>query len=339
MTNNMHGVENISETSGVSFSTLFCFSTSHSVSVGLQDRGQYDVAARHGVSPWKQGILCALLAAWDIFVDSHTLVLSAGLAGPEIVLDRSYVARARSLHKVLETLRDAWIDDPLHAPSQIFADTDPAAGLHGDPVRSDMPPFPATQLGFPKAPPADAQEAPPLEAQGEDALEDASAAVPLSLPPFQFPAEPSTGDLPEVKTIDTCCKLKQRPLFTDREIVQVTVALGKPEVTWPMVQGRLRKVVEQDDGAKVRSGATKKQWETVMTAAVRKYPVASIQTGKDFKVLFFAPPSAADGRYRMVCYHNMLMDCCCVSARTFRQKLAVDAQQVGAQGSRKRQRS
>ena len=29
----------------------------------LQEKGQYDVAARHGVGPWKQGLLCAVLAA------------------------------------------------------------------------------------------------------------------------------------------------------------------------------------------------------------------------------------------------------------------------------------
>jgi len=44
-----------------------------SVFVSCQERGQYDAAARHGVAPWKQGLLCALLAAWDIFVNSHTL--------------------------------------------------------------------------------------------------------------------------------------------------------------------------------------------------------------------------------------------------------------------------
>ena len=131
----------------------------------------------------------------------------------------------------------------------------------------------------------------------------------------------------------------QTPLFTDTEICNVTVALGKPEVTWSMVQGRLRREIEKDDGRKARGGASKKQWEAVMTAAFREYPVASIETGKEMKVIFFAPPSAADGRYRMVSYHNMLMDCCCISARNFRQMLAVDAQQAPPPSNKRKRQS
>jgi hypothetical protein len=130
----------------------------------------------------------------------------------------------------------------------------------------------------------------------------------------------------------------QKSLFTDREICQATVLVGKPEATWPMVQGRLRRVVEQDEGKKVRGGVSKKHWEAVMTAAVNNYPIASIEPGKDMKVVFFAPPSTADGRHRMVYYHSMLMNCCCVTARRFRQMLALDAQQLlqarNANGSR-----
>lgn len=105
-----------------------------------------------------------------------------------------------------------------------------------------------------------------------------------------------------------------------------------------MVQGRLRRVVEQDEGKNVRGGVSKKHWEAVMTAAVNNYPIASIEPGKDMKVVFFAPPSTADGRHRMVYYHSMLMNCCCVTARRFRQMLALDAQQLlqarNANGSR-----
>ena len=109
------------------------------------------MAARHGVAPWKQGLLCALLAAWDVFVGSHTLELPTDPTSPTVVIDRSYVARARSLHKVLEALRDAWVDDPaggLH--DQIYPEADLAGGVHGDLVPEGMPPFPATQLGLPK---------------------------------------------------------------------------------------------------------------------------------------------------------------------------------------------
>ena len=83
-----------------------------------QDKGHYDVAARHGVGPWKQGLLCAVLAAWDIFVDSHTLSPPADLQSPEVVLGRAYVARAKSLHKVLEALRDAWVEDTVNLPEE-----------------------------------------------------------------------------------------------------------------------------------------------------------------------------------------------------------------------------
>ena len=111
-----------------------------------------------------------------------------------------------------------------------------------------------------------------------------------------------------MKTPDTACSLSdgygadgktvqplergQKPLFTDREICQATVLVGKPVVTWTMVQGRLRRVVEQDDGRKVRAGVTKKQWETVMKAATQAFPIATLEDeGKDVKIVFFAPPN------------------------------------------------
>ena len=153
-----------------------------SVFVSCQERGQYDAAARHGVAPLKQGLLCALLAAWD----TGTLIRWKRLRSPVLK------ARARSLHKVLEALRDVWIEDPLTIPnSQIYPQAALARGVHGDLVPEGMPPFPATQLGLPKELGKPAAEIGPPQAEVldavEDPIEDKTAAVPLSLPRFQHP--------------------------------------------------------------------------------------------------------------------------------------------------------
>ena len=319
------------------------------ISPHSQEQGLYDVAARHGVGPWKQGLLCGLLAAWDIFVDSHTFDTPPTLDNPEVVLGRGYVARARSLHKVLEALRDAWSEDSVLPPKEQIrpsSDVDMAGVVHGNLVPQGMPPFPATQLGLP-FPRTQADEPervlPEDDGPGIEALQ--------SLPAFEC-AEESMPEGVAVKSPATACSLStgfgpggdsvqpvesgQAILLPDREICQITVLVGRPVVTWPMVQGRLRKTV-QCDGRKIRAGVSKRQWEAVMKAGMQAFPIAAVRDeGKDTKVEFFAPPKQSDGRARSVCYHNLLMDCCQVTGRHFRQLLAVDAQQP-AGSKRKRQ--
>ena len=69
------------------FYSYLCISQSmHSLPLRYQDMGKYDVAARHGVAPWKQGMLCGLLAPWDIFVNCHSLQKSSNADNPEVVL-------------------------------------------------------------------------------------------------------------------------------------------------------------------------------------------------------------------------------------------------------------
>ena len=88
-----------------------------------------------------------LLAAWDIFVDSHSLSPPSNAERPEVFLGRAYVARAKSLHKVLEALRDAWVEDTVNMPEeQIYPGADVAGSVRGDLVPPGMP---ATQLGLP----------------------------------------------------------------------------------------------------------------------------------------------------------------------------------------------
>jgi len=73
-----------------------------------------------------------------------------------------------------------------------------------------------------------------------------------------------------------------------------------------------------------------------MKAATQAYPIAGLEDeGKDLKVIFFAPPKQSDGRHRSVYYHNLLMDCCKVTGRHFRQLLAVDAQQPASNKRRR----
>ena len=92
----------------------------------------------------------------------------------------------------------------------------------------------------------------------------------------------------------------QAILLPDREICQITVLVGRPVVTWPMVQGRLRKTV-QCDGRKVRAGVSKRQREAVMKAGMQAFPIAAVRDeGKDTKVEFFAPPKQSDGRPQCV---------------------------------------
>ena len=161
-----------------------------------------------------------------------------------------------------------------------------------------------------------------------------------------FPAHANSGDELPVKTPEDAIPLTtgygdnggsvqvletgQKMLFADREICQITVQLGKPVVTWPMVQNKLRKVVEDDKGTKKRCGVSKRQWETVMETACKHFPIATMQHvgDKSVQVTCFAPPPQAAGRNRCVYYHNLLMDCCRVTGREFRQLLAVDAQQT-----------
>ena len=88
-----------------------------------------------------------LLAAWDIFVDSHSLSPPSNAERPEVFLGRAYVARAKSLHKVLEALRDAWVEDTVNMPEeQIYPGADVAGSVRVDLVPLGMP---ATQLGLP----------------------------------------------------------------------------------------------------------------------------------------------------------------------------------------------
>ena len=387
---------------------IFIYPAIHSLPLRYQDMGKYDVAARHGVAPWKQGMLCGLLAAWDIFVNCHSLQKPSNSDTPEVVLGRSYVLRAKSLHKVLETLRDAWAEDLVHVPSaQLCPRTAAAGGIHGDLVPAGMAPFPATQLMRSTTerqeqtteaqaevhPSPQNQEGQPRENVpclhefyqlfNQTSLFSTSltrkitlshitysmlalylpasclfsfcavqAVVPLALesePSLDalpaFPAHANSGDEIQVKTPENAIPLTtgygdngvsvqvletgQKMLFADREICQITAQLGKPVVTWPMVQNKLRKVVE-DKGTKKRGGVSKRQWETVMETACKHFPIATMQHvgDKSVQVTFCAPPPQAAGRNRCVYYHNLLMDCCRVTGREFRQLLAVDAQQT-----------
>lgn len=155
-----------------------------------------DAAARWGNAPWKTGLLAGMFSAWDVFVNQHEFSMHAETN--TLMLDRTYVARARSIYKVLEALRSCW--GPGHAPDSEHAveqlaraaqSLDFQAGVDiADASPLGMAPFPATQLGVPRA--TAAPVAPPSgDAQAGTIVQDAAL-----LPATQLGAGPGTPQDP-----------------------------------------------------------------------------------------------------------------------------------------------
>lgn len=108
------------------------------------------------------------------------------------------------------------------------------------------------------------------------------------------------------------------PFWPDRKIMLKVVTRGEPVVKTSTMMGNIRKHFPARPGVPAtRPGIPAKKFEAVMRAAFAKYPIATLldEGTSRSRVVFARPPEG--NREQMTLYHNMLVDLCQVSLRTF----------------------
>ena len=212
-----------------------------------------------------------------------------------MTIHKAHVDRAWSLLRLLQRQRDWWDCSAQES------------GVEPQEVKEPPPDLLAQAQSHLHLPPAEASF--PATQPFVDKLDISSEAVPVPCKAGAALEEPLKKGF-GVRNVT----VQEPPSFlSDRDIFRKTVLTGKTVVTFKNMT--LRKT-ETQNGKTKKLSVSKQNWEQVMQAGFAKFPVGKVEHAGTprVQVLFAAIPEEPAERIQ---FHNMLVDACQVSVRTW----------------------
>lgn len=346
-------------------------------------------AAMWGISPWKLGVLSALLVPLDVFLGNP--VLGEPNSDEVIQLPVQNIVRAKMWVEVLNAFRGAWQVkdtgslatrlDTIQLPPNVQAsafpgfmpnsrmmafsepertrrapgvpaegggrdvrrrlETVPAAG--GQPLLSPIAEQAVRGGSLPALPAEEHHEDttgenvdgdPGLLESGHHGMARAQAMAEDEGALDAFPELTQTyatqhtveAEKPETAGIalslgygENGATVQDSTLFTDREVTRRTVLRGTAVVRKQDVLAVMKK---KKSGERSKTSLKATNWEAVMKAGFANYPIGKLEHGgtNQSSIVLAAPPLGNPVHMRI--YHNLLVDLCQVSMRTFTSELS-----------------